>query len=296
MVTTLHFPDQHSHCDHPELYEMSRTDIPGVGLKFVIRNTKRIHDGHSQVYHASLTCEGYPAEDVVCKVVFGKRGIARLRNEAEIYRQLRRLQRDVIPGCYGLFEGELEDGPSACLVTEYCGETLDKSFKRSDSQLRIRVIEAFTKIHAAGVQHGDISECNVVLYQNLQPTIIDFDRAAKHQCLHPMPITLGVTEPYQDEFGCNELWRICHTCNVWTPIMVRYLSGHVHVRYLESPKILASVAPEDVPEEEALKQAHVAIEQYERVYGKWANRNPIPWYADEEGRLHSSGACRKNGV
>ncbi|KAL6301408.1 kinase-like domain-containing protein [Sparassis latifolia] len=226
MVTNSHFPDQHSRSNPPNLYEMSRTDIPGAGLKFVIRNTKQIYNGHSQVYIASLTCVGHRSEDVVCKVAFGKRKIARLRHEAEIYLHLRNLQCDAIPACYGLFEGELEDGPSACLVTEYCGNTLETSFDCIDTQLRIDIIEALAKIHAAGVQHGDIREYNVVLYQNRQPTIIDFDRAEKHQCLCPRPILFDVTEPYRNEFGCNELYQICLDCDVWTPNMVRCSSGY----------------------------------------------------------------------
>ncbi|KAL6301409.1 hypothetical protein BKA93DRAFT_919830 [Sparassis latifolia] len=275
MVTTLHFPDQHSHCDPPNLYGMSRTDIPGAGLQFVISNTKQIHDGHSQVYRALLACEGHRSEDVVCKVVFGKRKIARLLHEAEIYRQLRILQRDVIPGCYGLFEGELEDGPSACLVTEYCGKPLVTTFNRLDLQLRICLVDALTEIHAAGVQHGDFRECNVVLYQNRQPTIIDFGRAERHQCLCHKPIMFDVTEPFQHKFRCNELWCICIDCKLWTPNMVRYLTGYAHVGYLESPELLASLAPADVPEEEALEQARLVIESYERRYGKWADRNPV---------------------
>ncbi|GBE89103.1 hypothetical protein SCP_1501060 [Sparassis crispa] len=146
------------------------------------------------------------------------------------------------------------------------------------------------------MQHGNIREYKVVLHQNQQRTIIDFDRSERHECLYPRLILFDVAEPSRNKFGCIEFYQICLDCDVWTPNMVRYFSGYVHVRYSESPALLASVTPVDVPNKEALKHAHMVVEQYKRIYGKWADRNPIPWYVDEEDPLHSSRACHKNGT
>ncbi|KAL6301407.1 kinase-like domain-containing protein [Sparassis latifolia] len=267
MASTLYFPDQHLSCDTPELFEMTRTDYVNVARKLVISNTRHIHSGNSQVYLATLSCEGFPTYDVVCKVTFGKRAIARLRQEGQIYYQLRMLQGLVIPACYGLFEGELEDGPSACLVTEYCGVPMEKYLNYMDLKFRYRVIKGLIAIHGRCVRHGDFRESNIMVDKDQRPWIIDFDRATKHDCHCTKVIPLNVPTPYRDEFGCDEIWFACDSANVWIPNTAQYLGGYVAVKYLESPELLASLAPEDVPKAKALEEARLTIQRYYQKYG-----------------------------
>ena len=59
--------------------------------------------------------------DVAFKLAYDEEGIRRLKHEHEIYnKDLRALQGNVVPTCYGLFTGTLSGTPIACLVLDFC--------------------------------------------------------------------------------------------------------------------------------------------------------------------------------
>ncbi|GBE89102.1 hypothetical protein SCP_1501050 [Sparassis crispa] len=212
-----------------------------------------------------MGCKGHPSYDVFCKVVLGKRAIARLREEAEVYFRLCDLQGDVVPVCYKLFEGELADGPSACLITEYRGESLDRYMRTTSWRFRCQVIKALADIHACGIQNCDFDVRNIVVDKDGRPFIIDFDRAQRHECTAPEIISVGVPAPFLADFGCDEIWSFCQgDCGMWKPNTFPFMGGHLALCYFESVGTLASKAPKGTPRDVALEEARRAIERFQR--------------------------------
>lgn len=87
-----------------------------------------VHEGnYATVYRGTLSSEA-KTDDVVLKFVFGQRpeDLLRLETEYKFYQKLEPLQGRSIPRCYGLFQAP--DEPTACLVLEYCGESLSVAF------------------------------------------------------------------------------------------------------------------------------------------------------------------------
>ncbi|GBE89721.1 hypothetical protein SCP_1700450 [Sparassis crispa] len=258
-MSTLRFPDQHSYTSPKPTYELARYDDANSNLQLAATNTLRIHHGHSVIYTATLQIPNQPAQAVICKVVLGKRGVARLRNEVDMYWRIAELQGDVVPRCFGLFEGELEDGPSACLVLQDCGERLYKEFFATSWTFRYDLIIAMSKIHNAGVAHRDFAPRNIVVSNDNKPFIIDFDRAKKHDCYAATDIIFNTPEPREMRDQCQELWLACKSVDVWKPRSLRYMGYFVPLEYADTPEMLATRAPEGTPEEEALKQARLSI-------------------------------------
>jgi hypothetical protein len=62
------------------------------------------------------------------KICYSEEAMLRLEIEARHYEQLNDLQGDVIPTCFGLFEGSMSGFPLKCLLLDYCGENLPGVF------------------------------------------------------------------------------------------------------------------------------------------------------------------------
>ena len=73
----------------------------------------------------------------MCKIGSGPQVVARLRKEADLYQgKLTALQGRYIPTFVGLFEGETEEGDTACLVLAHEGERMQQSLHISSIDLR----------------------------------------------------------------------------------------------------------------------------------------------------------------
>lgn len=146
------FPDDHlywppipgyEHCEQPPEPKKEPEAKPEVPRTFILepncisidsdvvtgdltfRSTKQIHDGHSSVYKGILS--GYSSDtlEVVCKLVTGTKAIDRLRRETKMYEtKLCDMQGTGIPIFYGMYTGTVDSEPAACLILEYCGETV----------------------------------------------------------------------------------------------------------------------------------------------------------------------------
>lgn len=129
-MDVLKFPAHYYSPDAPdgEYYIFHRKDDADlVGpLELVTDVSRRLHNGNSQVVRANLRSNAEDVTfDVVCKLVYGKRQIRRLQTEADYYcNELKRAQGKYVPAFRGFYEGETDQGLTACLVLDYCGEPL----------------------------------------------------------------------------------------------------------------------------------------------------------------------------
>ncbi|KAJ6623547.1 hypothetical protein B0H10DRAFT_1686405, partial [Mycena sp. CBHHK59/15] len=73
----------------------------------------------------------------------------------------------------------------------------------------IQILQRLGDIHRQGLIHGDFAERNVLL-QDGEIRIIDFDQTQSgHQCQCNMNFRPGEKLPDVEEFGCEQLWRVC---------------------------------------------------------------------------------------
>ncbi|KAK7062818.1 hypothetical protein VNI00_000312 [Paramarasmius palmivorus] len=168
----------------------------------------------SPVFRAYIkdTLQRQDGTQVVLKFAFREDFVDDLAQEAEVYRNaLEPLQGSAIPRCYGLFTGEGEEGQEiACLVLEYCGESLDQPFCLLPLDVRMRILERLYELHKCGVHHGDFAERNVLKYNN-DIRLIDFDQTEFHDCdcNQTFDVRPGAKLPRPEDFGCPALWEIC---------------------------------------------------------------------------------------
>ncbi|KAF9808871.1 hypothetical protein IEO21_07709 [Rhodonia placenta] len=112
----------------------------------------------------------------------GCSGIEELRDEQECYAQLRDLQGQEIPKCYGLFQSSVDAHSRdratrrsawACLVLAYCGTSLpNHELMRMPREFKL------------GVNHGDVCKPGNVIDFNGKPTeAIPFDVIAPYDRL-----------------------------------------------------------------------------------------------------------------
>lgn len=107
--------------------------------RLAIREASVIHNGDlAVVYRGKLTTNTDKKDvDVVVKLVVGEssRDLEDLEDEYNHYtRELKELQGHIVPKCYGLFH--VPKDHVACLVLEYCGESIDCEFDELDMDLR----------------------------------------------------------------------------------------------------------------------------------------------------------------
>nr|GAT51746.1 predicted protein [Mycena chlorophos] len=120
--------------------------------------------------------------DIVVKIAFLAEQQQKMRHEFQVYRRLAAHKVKGVPEVYGIFD-DLEGG-AIMLLMSYCGTTLwdfrvdpmsyDLDTKASQ---RTRFLAILDAIHAAGVRHHDLRPLNLLLDDNGEAHIIDFDVA-----------------------------------------------------------------------------------------------------------------------
>lgn len=75
------------------------------------------------------------------------------------------------------------------------------------------------QLHLSGVYHGDFVPRNVVIADDGQPRIVDFDHGSgKHQCPAVQRVyKLYEPEPSPRELCCDELYEVAIEMDLWTP-------------------------------------------------------------------------------
>ncbi|KIO32352.1 hypothetical protein M407DRAFT_66763 [Tulasnella calospora MUT 4182] len=103
-------------------------------------------------------------------------------HELEIWRKLRALAGICVPGLFGAYSIEGQDGceDTGALVQQYAGKTLS-SFDTLDDEQRQVLYRIVTRIHEADVAHGDVSPRNVALDDG-RMTALDFSPSSHHEC------------------------------------------------------------------------------------------------------------------
>ncbi|KDQ30282.1 hypothetical protein PLEOSDRAFT_165859 [Pleurotus ostreatus PC15] len=185
---------------------------------------------------------------IVLKFAMREDLVPDLVEEAAMYdASLRSLQGRVIPKCYGLYEGQGEEGQLiACLILERWGECVDRPFWMLAVDLRLRILDQLHDIHRCGYWHNDFAERNVLLSKPvgdgcdtndaiLDVRIIDLSEIMPHTCelvkgvqgfseeWSPTPTysdndgkkvdwRVGKPAPDVDDFGCGLLWKVWDEC------------------------------------------------------------------------------------
>lgn len=204
---------------------------------------------------ASATCASAAASaSVAVALKFAMRDdlIDDLVREASVYTGvLGGLQGHVVPRCYGIYAGTMDDGQTvACLALEYWGECLRRPFDRLSVDLRcvyivrtlplnvhfflsfysanfslqrLRILQQLGEIHKRGLIHGDFAERNV-LERNGDIRIIDFDQTSRHECRCRLTFRSGEALLDDELFGCDQLWEVCrcrmHLYCLWTSLVL----------------------------------------------------------------------------
>lgn len=109
----------------------------GSGAQYSIDVTRHLHEGSTRVCQGTLSLDGQRHSEVICKIGHSRQAAERLHKEANLYQgKLASLQGLYIPIFVGLFEGETEDGETACLVLTYEGERMQQSLYTSGIDFR----------------------------------------------------------------------------------------------------------------------------------------------------------------
>ncbi|KAH9921821.1 uncharacterized protein B0H18DRAFT_1020355 [Fomitopsis serialis] len=228
------------------LLESTNASVPNSGVQLVDwatgERTRTVCRVLMQV--TADNGEGVNCRTVICKVIYGgKRPRAALHHEKEVYDVLEELQGDIIPRCYGLFEGELGGELATCLVLEEFGEPLtrDKS-AHEDETFRIYLMSAILELHRRGIQHNDLVPGNIRKKSDGSAGIIDFEAAVMiHHC--PVADAHAVDSAATFEFGklalrevelpCKELWETAsHIAAIWKPSTTGFGSQLISVHQL----------------------------------------------------------------
>ncbi|EKM53041.1 uncharacterized protein PHACADRAFT_210780 [Phanerochaete carnosa HHB-10118-sp] len=262
-------------------------------------------EGRLQIYNtvgvtASATREYYrgtlaqrspndPETDVFIKLAYAQNldDAAGLRTEANFYnKQLKALQGDVVPVCYGIYEGEHDDGdPIVCLVLEYMGEPAEDGLGSLDMDVRLEVLRSVVQVHLAGVMHNDINDDNVLFSStpDSKPRIIDFEHAEKHKCRRKLEIVEGAPVPERLLFGCPELWDLAANMGIWRSQYVCFYGEYVDEDTIDSPQVLIDAVRSMtfLPQEDIERRANKAYEMVQvfKENGGYRPRdfNPDDW-------------------
>ncbi|TFY66110.1 hypothetical protein EVG20_g4975 [Dentipellis fragilis] len=240
-------------------------------LDLFFRGRRLIYEGtrHSEIYRGTLYDALTPeAEgcDVVCKVAYGESTTQLLKNEITFYEgKLQHLQGVYIPVCHGYFMGQTSEGPTICLVLDYCGEPVKDAFPDLSPTFKTAILHAALAIHDAGVATYDWAERNVLDYRGL-PMIIDFDEAALHKCERTMQVVEGKPAPPCVKFGCGEIFQLVKDLRLWKPNVIRFLGVYYPLAVAVDPHNLATKAPKGVPPKQAYREAVKAIREHGKMY------------------------------
>ncbi|TFY62979.1 hypothetical protein EVG20_g6508 [Dentipellis fragilis] len=262
------------------------TANPDIVGFWTFRGKELVHKGRcSEIFRGRLWGMGFlePA-DVVCKFVHGLPMMERLRRETQFYEgKLKPLQGAFVPRCYGAFMGQVEDRQMGCIILEYIGRPLQGMFHNLDAQTKLAIMDAAFATHSAGVRVWDWAERNILIDQNGQPRLIDFENAEDHQCGSKTRPVFGGLQPRRRELNCSQLYEICDMLRCWKPGTARPASMHIGsltcatgaIKYLGeyrpifagmSPETLAASAPLHWPRDQVLVEAHRALDSHVKQY------------------------------
>ncbi|EKM59914.1 uncharacterized protein PHACADRAFT_181850 [Phanerochaete carnosa HHB-10118-sp] len=244
-----------------------------VALTFC--SAKRIHYGNSYVYQGELQRGPDKPIDVVCKMTFNEDS-DRLEDEAGFYStQLKPLQDSAVPKFYGLFTGTYINSSGRnravrCILLEPWGSPL-QDIEACPMKLRIAIVEAVLRIHAAGVQHNDLCESNILISADgREARLVDFDHATKHRCMRRMRITLYSYPPLEADVQCEEVYEIASIMDIWPPryVWIHGIKYSIHgcptpTKFLE----LRGANTQGYTREQLLEEAEAVIGEYVREYG-----------------------------
>ncbi|KAH9923209.1 uncharacterized protein BXZ73DRAFT_51069 [Epithele typhae] len=188
------------------------------GSRYSVDLSALIHHGTTRIFRGTLSADGIPYTEVVCKVGTGPRLVERIRHEARLYRtKLAPLQGRFVPRCFGLFEGVVEGVETSCLVLSYEGEPTQHSLHTTGIDFRRKAVSALQALHKVGVAHGDFNERSIVLRPTSCPVLVGFGGAVEHCCNLGHPIKFYEPQPQCDDVACDELYWACVMSAVWLP-------------------------------------------------------------------------------
>ncbi|VDC02453.1 unnamed protein product [Peniophora sp. CBMAI 1063] len=234
-----------------------------------------------------------PKVPVVVKLATTKRALSNLVNEAKVYSEkLPDLSSGTgcVPQSYGIYEvinrttRDPDELCFGCMILEDCGEpviSLRNSGAEDEVLFRTRLVALVYELHKRGITHNQI-ENRHVLQKNGWPYLIDFSKATfDHDCPRKSDNLndqdYGATvHPSAKEFGCKEIYEVCHRTKMWLPVefMCEGYPWTARV-FLDNPWALADkfvdsgsfdeLAPQYTPRE-ALTLVHEAICDYHKKY------------------------------
>ncbi|CDO77736.1 hypothetical protein BN946_scf184969.g88 [Trametes cinnabarina] len=204
---------------------------------------------------------------VVCKVAHGRRQIARLKEEADIYNEdLRDLQGAIVPLVIGCYVGKTGEGwHVGVLILEDCGNRLEWNLPSYSQSLRKQAVLSLLAIHRKGVVHGDFKGRNIVAKKRddgqIEIRIIDFDRSYKAVCPFQgdeSELTESYAQPPERrDFPCDELYDACWDASIWFDRRIMLSTGHSWlVETLQHPEIAVDsiMLPPGMTREDAIRE------------------------------------------
>ncbi|KAJ7204680.1 hypothetical protein GGX14DRAFT_368402 [Mycena pura] len=205
---------------------------------WVIQDAKAIHIDDSLntfVFRAEIHRPGdsTPLDAVLKLDPTGERQEA-FMNETRAYQTTGRpFQANVLPDFFGCFETRIGSTTVTCLAIEYCGDPMEQTYTKLIihscalsffeisgpfliAQFRYELIEYAALLHQHGMTHGDIYPQNILVSDG-HPVLIDLESSEKHTCCLRMKIVPGTMMPWEEEFGCKELFDLISRMGLWKP-------------------------------------------------------------------------------
>ncbi|KAL7278572.1 hypothetical protein ACG7TL_007571 [Trametes sanguinea] len=214
--------------------------------------TSETSDGNRQIFRAELCEVLLPSgrlttleRNVICKVAYGQRRIDALLREADFYNtKLLGLQGTVVPRMHGCYRGNTEDGRTAVLILEYCGEELAGQLQYYHLTVRTQAVQALFSIHKAGLLHNDFDDRNIVVSRSANGgprlTIIDFDQSVEHTCPSLQEVNVHGIVPYArmpglSPFKCKEIKTVVqYHAEIWFPRSFYIFDKYIPEEYTTS--------------------------------------------------------------
>ncbi|KAJ7492095.1 hypothetical protein FB451DRAFT_1551519 [Mycena latifolia] len=146
-----------------------------------------------------------PRAPALLKIARDADEIAALEKEAGLYAgPLKDLCGKYVPGYYGIYHGEVEGAPVACMLLEYC-----TGGKLPSEERNRKVMLAACAVHAAGIMHCDLLSPggHNFIMSGQDVKIVDFSTAVPHRCYSGTP-TLHPGRGGDAADGCRELMAL----------------------------------------------------------------------------------------